>query len=303
MGGVLPRALGVTVAGVVTSAVRGWLDNAAPGGQARWTRTNHRGEPVSLLEGPAVAAGLIVGASVGSGGGRAGAAVAVATAGAAAFGIVDDLGEDPHAKRKGLRGHLGALARGELTTGGLKVLGIGASALAASALALPRTGSRAAHVGDVVASGALVAGTANLVNLLDLRPGRALKAVSLASAPLVLAPGPGGGVAAAVAGASGAAFPYDLAETDMLGDGGANALGAAIGTALVLSAPRPVRLAALGVVLALTAASERVSFTRVIERTPVLRELDGWGRRPSHVPVAAGQAAESGAPGPGPTSA
>lgn len=303
MGAVLPRVLGATVAGVVTSAVRGWLDNAAPGGQARWTRTNHRGEPVSLLEGPAVAAGLLVGASVGSGGGRAGAAVAVATAGAAAFGIVDDLGEDPDAKRKGLRGHLGALARGELTTGGLKVLGIGASALAAAALALPRTGSRAAHVGDVLASGALVAGTANLVNLLDLRPGRALKAVTLASAPLVLAPGPGGGVAAAVVGASGAAFQSDLAETDMLGDGGANALGAAVGTALVLGAPRPVRLAALGVVLALTAASERVSFTRVIERTPVLRELDGWGRRPVHVPVAADPASGSGAPGPGPTSA
>ena len=282
---VLPRLLAASVAGVVTSGVRGWLDNAAPGGQARWTRTNHRGEPVSLLEGPAVAAGLLAGAVTGSGGGRAGAAVALATAAGATFGVVDDLAEDPDAKRKGLRGHLGALARGELTTGGLKVLGIGAGALAAAALALPRTGSRTAYAADVLAGGALIAGSANLVNLLDLRPGRALKAVTLASAPLALAPGAGGGVAAAVVGASGAAFQSDLAETDMLGDGGANALGAALGTALVLGAPRPVRLGVLGAVVALTVASERVSFTRVIERTPVLRDIDAWGRRPAHVPA------------------
>ncbi|MDQ0374930.1 hypothetical protein [Cellulomonas humilata] len=288
----LPRRLltGV-VASAVTAVVRGALDAQAPGGQARWTRTNHRGEPISLLEGPAVAAGLLAGGLVGAPSTRGAVALTVATASGAAFGLVDDLGEDTSTRRKGLRGHLGALAHGELTTGGLKVLGIGAGALVAAAAATPLQrpdGTRRSTVGwlaDVAASGALVASSANLLNLLDLRPGRALKAATLVAAPLGLSAGGGAGAGAAVLGVVGAAMDQDLAEADMLGDGGANALGATLGTAIVLSAPRPVRLAALGVVVALTVASEKVSFTRVIERTPVLRDIDGWGRRPVDPPA------------------
>jgi hypothetical protein len=82
-----------------------------------------------------------------------------------------------------------------------------------------------------------------------------------------------------VLGAAGAALRDDLAERDMLGDGGANALGAALGTAAVLSAPRGVRLGLLAGVVALTIASERISFSQVIARTPGLRELDALGRR------------------------
>ncbi|WP_456817255.1 hypothetical protein [Cellulomonas sp. URHB0016] len=273
---------------MTTRVARGALDARAPGGQARWTRTNHRGEPVSMLEGPAVAAGLLVGSVIGASSTRAAAAVGVATAAGAAFGIVDDLAEDADAKRKGLRGHLGAMARGEVTTGGLKVLGIGAGALVAAALAIPArdrlrgSASCAAYVLDVTTSGALIAASANLVNLLDLRPGRALKAATLVAGPLTFGGGAGAGPAAAVLGAAGAAFDRDLAETDMLGDGGANALGAALGAALVLGASRRVRLVALGLVVGLTVASEKVSFTRVIERTPVLRELDALGRRSAH---------------------
>jgi hypothetical protein len=65
----------------------------------------------------------------------------------------------------------------------------------------------------------------------------------------------------------------------MLGDAGANALGALIGTAYAAKGSRAGRLLALAGIVALTAASERVSFTRVIERTPGLRELDALGRR------------------------
>jgi UDP-N-acetylmuramyl pentapeptide phosphotransferase/UDP-N-acetylglucosamine-1-phosphate transferase len=250
----------------------------------RWTRTNHRGEQVSLLEGPALATGLALGVLVGGGGARASAACLAAIAAGAAFGIVDDLSEDTSRHRKGLRGHLGALRSGELTTGGLKVLGIGAGSLVAAAIATPGP-SMARGLGpavrswslDVVTSGALIAATANLVNLLDLRPGRALKAGILAAAPALL--GPGRAPAAAAIGGAAACLGDDLGERDMLGDGGANALGALVGTAAALSAPRALRLVLLGAAVALTIASERMSFTEVIARTPTLRRLDAWGRR------------------------
>jgi UDP-N-acetylmuramyl pentapeptide phosphotransferase/UDP-N-acetylglucosamine-1-phosphate transferase len=266
---------------VGTLAARGALEAGPPGGVARWTRTNHRGEAVSLLEGPAVAAGLLLGGLIGAPSARAAAALTCATAGGAAFGLVDDLHEDDDRPSKGLRGHLGALSHGRLTTGGLKVLGIGATSLVAAALATgwPPPARRSRWAADVVASGALIAASANLVNLLDLRPGRALKAGMLAAAPLALRGRRSTCVAAAVVGVIAAAASADLDERDMLGDGGANALGAAIGTAVVLDAPRSARLAVLAGLLTLTVASEKVSFTAVIEQTPVLRRIDGWGRR------------------------
>lgn len=284
------RLIAATAAAATTRVVRALEeDPASPirrivGDRARWIRTNHRGEPVSMLEGPAVAAGLLVGAVLGAPTVRVATAAAVATAGGAAFGLVDDLTEDSSTRTKGLRGHLGALAHGELTTGGLKVLGIGASALVAAAIATPARGRGRGWMLDVATSGALIAATANLVNLLDLRPGRALKAAALAAAPIALAGGTGAGLAAGVVGAAGGAAPGDLAERDMLGDGGANALGALLGTAVVVGAPRPVRLALLAGAVGLTVASEKVSFTSVIAATPVLRELDAWGRRPATDP-------------------
>ncbi|GAA1968524.1 hypothetical protein GCM10009718_00090 [Isoptericola halotolerans] len=271
------------VAAAVTAAARRVLQAGPPGGAERWTRTNHGGEPVSMLEGPAVAAGLVAGAAVSGGPPRVRTAVALACAGAGALGVLDDLAEDTSTRTKGLRGHLGALARGRLTTGGLKVVGIGASSLAAAAVGTPRHGGGAGRALDVAVNGALIAGAANLVNLLDLRPGRALKASALLAAPVAAAHG--GGATGALLGAAAAAAPEDLAERDMLGDGGANALGAYVGTCWALGAPRTVRVVALAAVVGLTLASERVSFSAVIDRTPWLRTLDQVGRRP--VPAAA----------------
>jgi len=249
-----------------------------------WHRSNFRGRTVSLSGGIATAVGTLAGTA--SVGGAPALAGAVAVSAAGGLGALDDLTEREQDRGiKGLRGHLGALAEGTVTTGAVKLLGItAASLLAGSVLAGARRrapgGADSALLSalDAATSGALVAGTANLLNLLDLRPGRALKAAVLLGAPVAAAGGPGAGIGSAVVGAAVAAAPTDLAETTMLGDTGANALGAALGVGLA-SHPHPaVRLGALAVVVAGTLASERVSFSRVIDATPALAWVDGLGR-------------------------
>ena len=267
-------AAGAAAAGAARLAYAA-LNLRPPGGTKAWSRTNHRGEPVTLLEGPAVAAGAIAGvlaqAGPGSGSARSAAAMAAAAAGAAAFGAYDDLAGS--GGRRGFRGHLGALRHGEVTTGTIKLGGIGVTGIASAALG---GGSPA----DVVINAGLVAGGANLLNLFDLRPGRAIK-VAVASGALISAGGSGSGhgvgVAAPPVAAALALLPEDLGERAMLGDCGANALGAVLGAAAA-GLPRPVRIAVLAGITGLTAASEKVSFTKVIERTPALHRLDMLGR-------------------------
>lgn len=273
--------VGGLVGAVGATATRRALAARPPGGGARWTRTNHAGDPVSLMEGPALGVGLVAGGVAGAlaaGQPRVAGAVAVAGSAGLGFGLLDDLGEDPTDRRKGLRGHLAAMAHGQLTTGGAKVLGIGVGALAAAAM-LPGTGTtRLARAVDRCGTGAFVAISANLLNLLDLRPGRALKAGAVHVPGLLAAGGPAAAVGGAVLGAGGVLAPADLAGRDMLGDAGANALGAVLAVGVATVAPPPVRWALLAAEAGLTVASEKISFTQVIERTPVLREIDAWGR-------------------------
>ena len=193
----------------------------------------------------------------------------------------DDLVGD--GSSKGLRGHLAAACRGEVTTGAIKILGLGATGLLSARL-IDRAGER--PVMATLVGGAVIAGSANIANLLDLRPGRALKVVLLLAAPMA-ADGRGTHLATATAGATAGAaigaLPDDLAGRSMLGDTGANSAGAMLGTALVARTGPRGRLLALVVLSALTLASEKVSFTKVIESTPGLRQLDALGRpsRPS----------------------
>jgi len=147
----------------------------------------------------------------------------------------------------------------------VKVLGLAVTGLVVGLTARGRaTGGSAEQdprVLQVLVDAGLVAGTANLINLLDLRPGRALKATLLLGTPLAAA---GSTAAAVVVGTSLAALPRDLAARTMLGDTGANALGAVLGTAAVDRLPRPGRWVVLTGLVALTLASERVSFSAVI---------------------------------------
>lgn len=235
----------------------------------------------------------------------------VASLGGGLAGYIDDVDQGAHdggKVAKGLKGHLGALAHGQVTTGVIKIAGIGASALAASALVGSKATSVSGKAADLALNTVLIAGTANLANLLDLRPGRALKATVLVAAPLSYfscaaaktpasgASGAASATPAAPASASGAsaqrllasglnaaaitALVEDLQETTMLGDTGANAAGALLGTSLAANDSWKLRLGtALGVV-GLILASEKVSFSKVIAANPALNWLDQLWRRP-----------------------
>lgn len=200
-------------------------------------------------------------------------AVAVAT-GFGVLGLLDDLGGD--ASSKGFAGHLRALGRARLTTGAVKLFGGGAVAvLVASAGSDERPGR-------LLLDAALIALAANLANLLDRAPGRVAKVALLLALPVALVAGVDERMAGPVviAGATLALLWPDLREQLMLGDTGANVLGATLGLAVVLTTAASTRTVVLVAVLALNLASERVSFSRVIDRTPPLRALDRLGRRP-----------------------
>lgn len=246
-------------------------------------RTNHRGAPIATAAGLVVVlAVIVVEGSLGlveAGGfdpvGAAGPRrlVILATVGFGLLGLIDDLlgtGESG-----GFSGHLGALRRGRLTSGGVKLFGGAALALAVMAAVQPGS------VGRILADGALVALAANLGNLFDRAPGRCLKVSSIAFAALVAASAADPALVgvALVVGAGLALLPGDLGERVMLGDAGANVLGAVLGIGVVLVAAPTMRNVVLVVLVALNLASERVSFSAVIDRVSPLRWADRLGRR------------------------
>lgn len=246
-------------------------------------RTNHQGHTVSLKEGPAAAVGASVAAAAGAGKPAPAAAALTAGLGSGAFGLYDDVvGADPAHQGKGLKGHLSALLEGRVTSGAVKVAGLGLTGLAAAAMvdsARGRTTGRFKAAANTLLGAGVIAGSANLMNLFDLRPGRALKVTAAVSGSLSGGDTVSGRIAAGTTGAATALLPDDLSEQTMLGDCGANALGALTGLSLVERSGPVSRAVLLGAVTSLTLASEKVSFTKVIAETPMLRELDEFGRK------------------------
>lgn len=187
------------------------------------------------------------------------------------LGLVDDLlatGDD-----RGFGGHLSALLHGRLTTGGLKLVGGGLVAMYLAFDAHDLFGSSV----DVL----VIALAANTANLLDRAPGRLTK-----TAMLVLAVVLGvNGLAVELTSLTlvvGATFGLLIAELDervMLGDTGANPLGAAFGLAIVQVSGTAVTVAVLVLLIVLNIVSERVSFSSVISGNSVLRWYDELGRR------------------------
>lgn len=292
-----PRQLPVVGAGIGVCAGLGYVLRRKRIKASQWERTNFHGVTVSLRGGVAMAGAAVASAAVASALSdqpRAALGGVVASLGGGVAGYIDDVDQGAHdggKVAKGLKGHLGALAHGQVTTGVIKIAGIGASALAASALVGSKATSVGGKVADLALNTVLIAGTANLANLLDLRPGRALKATVLVAAPLsyfscAAAKTPASPASAQRLLASGlnaaaiTALVEDLQETTMLGDTGANAAGALLGTSLAANDSWKLRLGtALGVV-GLILASEKVSFSKVIAANPALNWLDQLWRRP-----------------------
>jgi UDP-GlcNAc:undecaprenyl-phosphate/decaprenyl-phosphate GlcNAc-1-phosphate transferase len=198
---------------------------------------------------------------------------AVYVLGVALLGLIDDALGGHDAAPRGWRGHARAIASGRFSTGAIKAIG----ALALAAYATSGLGDRdLAYVADL----ALLLLTTNLFNLLDLRPGRAEKVFVALLAGLCIAAwtaeplellgifiGPVLVVAA-----------YTLRERAMLGDTGANLIGALAGVSLLVTLGETGRYIALGVVAALNIYGEFRSISRTIDGVPLLRSLDSLGR-------------------------
>lgn len=182
------------------------------------------------------------------------------------LGIIDDsLGDEKH---KGWQSHFTAW---QLTTGSLKaVAGI------AFALALASLFSKTWFT--LLLNGSLIALSSNLLNIFDLRPGRASKVFILLATPLLLLNSrqliPLQWLLASLLGY----LPWDLRGRVMMGDSGANALGAALGLALVISLSAPWKLVFAILFFTLNLLAEKYSFSKIIAESPILDFFDQLGR-------------------------
>ncbi len=244
-------------------------------------RLNHRGLKVPAVLGEAVVMGGLLGLGTLAIAGAAGwdpapgprmaGAVALLILVMGAAGAWDDHQGDE--RPRGFKGHLGALRSVRLTGGLVKLLAGGVAGLAAGALV---TGADPLSTIEI---GLTVALMANLINLMDRAPGRAGK-VSVAAWISFALIAPAGYLVAScgLIAALLAVIWDDLGERGMLGDCGANPIGAVVGLGTAVSLERPGRWLAIALLLALNLASEKWSFSEVIARTPWMRAVDSWGR-------------------------
>lgn len=192
----------------------------------------------------------------------------------ALLGLLDDLlGSIRDDLPRGWRGHARATLAGSFSTGTLKAAGsLGVAAFVLS--------GRGVSAGEYLLSVALLVLTTNFFNLLDLRPGRSIKALVLLGAGLTIGSTDVhplwtvGLFAAPVL----LLLPFDLREQAMLGDTGSNVLGAIAGFWLVLTLSTLGQAIALGLIAVATVYGEFRSLSELIERAPILRQLDSLGR-------------------------
>ncbi|MCG8502761.1 MAG: UDP-N-acetylmuramyl pentapeptide phosphotransferase [Firmicutes bacterium] len=186
------------------------------------------------------------------------------------IGAIDDfLGNDAS---KGFKGHILNLAKGNLTTGGLKIIAGGIIAFAIALQVSPT-------FWDILLNILLIGLVTNFINLLDTRPGRAIKGFILVTI-LTLLLGNIPPIHYIVLGTLAVYLPVDLKAQGMLGDTGANFIGMALGISIVIAVQNTIaRLIIMMLMLGLNVLSEKYSFSKIIERNRVLRFVDDLGRK------------------------
>jgi UDP-GlcNAc:undecaprenyl-phosphate/decaprenyl-phosphate GlcNAc-1-phosphate transferase len=237
-------------------------------------KQNYRGKKIAPALGPALLLGYLGAAALLIWAGAAVFAllsVAAVLLGFSFLGLWDDLLEDD---TTGFRGHFRIARQGKITAGLLKVI-------TAGLVVLLFAGTLPGPLPQRLPALLLIPLSANGLNLLDRRPGRAIK-VFFAGAVLLIFFAPFAALAAALLlpllAATLAVAPLDLNADGMLGDSGANLLGAGLGVAAVLLLPPAAQLALVTAWVLLHLFCEFHSISRLVDRSPVLRFLDSLGR-------------------------
>ncbi len=187
------------------------------------------------------------------------------------IGILDDLIGDRDVS--GLKGHFKSLLNGKLTTGGFKAIFGGLVALLISV-------SISNDIIDIGVNTLLIALSTNLMNLLDLRPGRAIKGYLFISVILLLTvPIYYDKIVIVILMSNVLAyFKEDLKANAMMGDTGSNVLGISVGIIIAYNFSFTIRLCLLMVLILIHIITEKYSLTKIIKNNKVLNYIDMLGR-------------------------
>lgn len=187
-------------------------------------------------------------------------------------GIVDDLiGEK---EVKGFKGHISSLMKMKLTTGGLKLImgGVAASFVSFTI---------STKVIDLIVNVLLIALFTNLINLFDLRPGRAGKVFILLAIVLIFTAKMSkyNYIIISLLGIILIYLPYDLRAKSMMGDVGSNVLGMTLGVFCAGTHSIWIKTLYLFFLIIIHVISEYYSFTEIIDNNRLLCYIDKLGRQ------------------------
>ena len=185
-------------------------------------------------------------------------------------GVLDDIIGNRDVS--GLKGHFKNLLKGNLTTGGFKALFGGFVGVIISI-------GVSKNIGDIIINTLIIALSTNLMNLLDLRPGRAIKGYLFITTILFLTlTGYAKALPLLIVPNVLAYFNYDLKARAMMGDTGSNVLGISIGILVIMGYSLNVRLVWLAFLIFIHILTEKYSLTKIIEKNKILNFIDKLGR-------------------------